>query len=82
MSDLDERAWWAIATPMGATWYVPATSEAAARQALAVTVDKAYRDAVQVWPLVSTRVTSRERLAASLMRAPDCRLAAVLGEAR
>lgn len=68
MSDIDERAWWAIATPMGATWYVPAASEAGARQALAATVDKAYRDAVQVWPLVSTRVTSRERLVASLMR--------------
>ncbi len=62
---MDELAWWVFQMPE-ATCYVPAESEAAARAALVV---NCYRGApVASWPLVSTRVATRQALAASLMR--------------
>lgn len=65
MSDDDERARWVFRLPE-ATCYVPAGSEEAARKAL---VANSYKGApVHEWPLLSTRVTSRNALAASLLR--------------
>lgn len=65
MSDLDERAWWVFQLP-GSIAYVPAGSEEAARAVLRKT---SYQGApVDSWPLISTRVTSREALVKSLLR--------------
>lgn len=65
MSDLDERTWWVFRLPQS-TCYVPAGSEEAARAVLRKT---SYQGApVDVWPLISTRVTSREALVKSLLR--------------
>lgn len=65
VSDLDERPWWVFETP-GSTVYVPAETEARARTALAASC---YPNApVDAWPLIGTRVTSRQALAASLVR--------------
>ncbi len=64
VSDLDERAWWVFALP-AALVYVPAASEESARRKVVATC---YDGApVERWPLVRTRVCSRERLVASLL---------------
>lgn len=66
--DLEERAWWVFALPES-TSYVPANSESEARRRLAAT---SYKGApVHLWPLVATRVTSRQALVASLMKSPS-----------
>lgn len=65
MNDLTERPWFVFRLP-AATAYVPAATEQTARSALAATC---YPNApVDTWPLVETRVTSRQALAASLLR--------------
>ena len=73
MSALDELAWWAfeMSLPDGRTSgtnYVPAVSEVKARAKMRETHDPAYRDRVALYPLISTRVCSREALTRSLLR--------------
>ncbi len=64
MSDLDERAWWVFRMPE-ATVYVPAQTEAKARNALA---SNSYKGApVDSWPLKWTRICSRQALARELL---------------
>ncbi len=63
-SDLDERAWWVFQTPSSVA-YVPALTEQRARSVMAA---NAYPNApVDAWPLVGTRVTSREALTRDLL---------------
>lgn len=63
--DLDERAWWVFKMPES-TAYVPAASEEAAREVLS---KNCYPKApVHEWPLISTRVCSRQALTAALLR--------------
>lgn len=73
MNNLDELSWWAfdMSLPDGRTAgvnYVPALSEAKARARMRETHDPAYRDRVALYPLLSTRVCSREALSRSLLR--------------
>lgn len=64
MRDLEEREWWVFQLP-AATSYVPARSEAEARDSLRRT---AYEKApIETWPLVATRVCSRQALTRSLL---------------
>lgn len=66
MDDLIEREWWVFAMPHGVLAYVPAGSEAVAREVLA---NMCYRHApVADWPLTGTRVACRERLTRELLR--------------
>lgn len=62
---MDEKTWWVFRMPE-CTVYVPARSELDARAAL---LRDCYKGApVHTWPLISTRVCSRQALTASLMR--------------
>lgn len=69
-TDLDERAWWVFRLP-NATAHVPAASEPEARAVLRRT---AYEKApVESWPLVATRVCSRQALTRSLLASQSSR---------
>lgn len=77
-ADLDERPWFVFALP-ASTAYVPATTEAEARRRL---VADSYTGApVHTWPCVGSRFTSRESLAASLLR-PRTSLPSSNGESK
>lgn len=65
LSDLKERTWWIFKLP-NATSYVPASNEEDARRKMA---QHSYVGApVHAWPLIGTRVCSREALTRSLLR--------------
>lgn len=67
MTDLDERTWWVFRMPES-TVSVPAPTEQRARSALAA---NSYRNApVDSWPLIATRVTSRQALARQALARP------------
>lgn len=76
MHDLDVRPWWVFRLP-GSIVHVPGETEAKARTTLAA---HCYPGApVDAWSLISTRVTSRQALTASLLLLPSsqsCRFVA------